>query len=120
MTTAKGDGAGTSKKGVGGLLSVKKDVGEGPSRDSPMGVSPASEGEESRKKKGAGADAGGGEPGESPEQGEGQGEGEGEGDGEEKAGQKRKRYITVVEGGKKRKVVDIVGFLSTHVLSSMY
>jgi hypothetical protein len=114
MTTAKKDG--TSKKGVGGLLSVKKDVGEGPSRDSPMGVSPTSEGEESREKKGAGA---GGEPG--PEQGEGQGEGEGEGEGdsEEKAGQKRKRYITVVEGGKKRKVVDIVGFLSIHVPSAL-
>jgi hypothetical protein len=28
---------------------------------------------------------------------------------EEKIGQKRKRYITVVEGGKKRKVVDPVG-----------
>lgn len=27
---------------------------------------------------------------------------------EEQAGQKRKRYITVVEGGKKRKVVDVV------------
>jgi hypothetical protein len=27
---------------------------------------------------------------------------------EEKVGQKRKRYITVVEGGKKRKVVDVV------------
>jgi hypothetical protein len=72
-------------------------------------------GEESRKKKGAGADAGGGEPGVGPKQGEGQEEGEG--DGEEKTGQKRKRYITVVEGGKKRKVVDIVGFLSTHVPS---
>jgi hypothetical protein len=29
-------------------------------------------------------------------------------DAEEKVGQKRKRYITVVEGGKKRKVVDPV------------
>lgn len=31
-------------------------------------------------------------------------------EGDEKTGQKRKRYITVVEGGKKRKIVNIVSF----------
>jgi hypothetical protein len=31
------------------------------------------------------------------------------GNGGEVAGQKRKRYVTVVEGGKKRKVIEIVG-----------
>lgn len=35
----------------------------------------------------------------------------GENEGVERAGEKRKRYITVVEGGKKRKVVDVVSFL---------
>ncbi|TFK33342.1 hypothetical protein BDQ12DRAFT_442036 [Crucibulum laeve] len=33
-----------------------------------------------------------------------------DGEGGERAGQKRKRYITVVEGGKKRKVVDVNSF----------
>ncbi|KAG6877322.1 hypothetical protein C0993_008586 [Termitomyces sp. T159_Od127] len=34
---------------------------------------------------------------------------------DEKVGEKRKRYITVVEGGKKRKVVDVVRIFSAHV-----
>jgi hypothetical protein len=34
----------------------------------------------------------------------------GEEEGDERAGQKRKRYITVVENGKKRKMVDQVRF----------
>jgi hypothetical protein len=41
---------------------------------------------------------------------------------EERAGQKRKRYITVVEGGKKRKVVDVVsdfGYVLDSILTCL-
>ena len=34
----------------------------------------------------------------------------GDEEGDERVGQKRKRYITIVENGKKRKVVDQVGY----------
>ena len=101
LSTAKKDGPSTStntstapaKKPASLLLSPKNEGGEG-TRDSPMGVPSSSDGEGAGKR----------------------GRAEGEVDGhldpsgaeEERAGQKRKRYITVVEGGKKRKVVDIV------------
>jgi hypothetical protein len=72
--------------------------------------------EEGKKKGRSGVGLGTVMEGEGEGDGEGGGGGEGEdyhdgGEGgeEEKVGQKRKRYITVVEGGKKRKVVDIVG-----------
>lgn len=76
------------------------------SRDSPMGpsVSVGSDVDEARRKVGSASGSG------SAMEVEGEAESHLEGDPveEERAGQKRKRYITVVEGGKKRKVVDIV------------
>ena len=101
------------KRSINSLLSTKKEGGAEAAaiRDSPMG-GPSGSGsdvEESKKKGKASAGMGMGmEMGMGTLEEEGEGGEPGEGEGEERAGQKRKRYITVVEGGKKRKVVDIV------------
>ena len=113
LPTVKKDGGATStvpsKKAGNPLLTMKKEIGEG-TRDSPMAVPSGSSSDvEEAKKKGKSA-LGLGTVVEGEEEGEpGEGHCDGEGGEEERAGQKRKRYITVVEGGKKRKVVDIVG-----------
>ena len=113
----KKDGAATStapsKKAANPLQIVKKEIGEG-TRDSPMAVQSGSSSDvEEAKKKARSATGLGtvveGEEGGEPGDGHHDRDCDGEGGEEERAGQKRKRYFTVVEGGKKRKVIDIVG-----------
>ncbi|KAF8637549.1 hypothetical protein AX17_002756 [Amanita inopinata Kibby_2008] len=104
-----GAGSGPSTK-ASTTSKAKHDVGG--TREKPIPIGEDGDGTEglsvSAVKGGRGIDDGGGEEGE--DSGRGASVKTEDGDHEGGAGQKRKRYITIVEGGKKRKIVDVNTF----------